>query len=79
MMLIKYLIIQNVKKIYIAGLDGYSVDSTQNFADSKMNFYAKKATVEAINRGLNYAIEDFSKEIEMEFLTTPKFVNIRRV
>ncbi len=76
MMLIKYLIKLGAEKILIAGLDGYSIDPTQNFADNKMNFYAQKATFEAMNRGLNAAVADFSKEIDIEYVTTPKYITV---
>lgn len=74
MMLIKYLIQLDVKKIWIAGIDGYSTDPMHNFADTKMNFYTQRATFEAMNAGLNMVLAEFKKIIDIEYLTTPKFV-----
>lgn len=76
MMLIKYLIMLGADKILLAGLDGYSVDATQNFADQKMNFYTQKATFEAMNAGMKAAIAEFAEQIKIEFVTTPQFVNL---
>ena len=76
MMLIKYLISLGARKILIAGMDGYSVDPTQNYADQKMNFYTQKATFEAMNEGLNEAMRQFAQKIEVEFVTFPKHVFI---
>lgn len=39
MMLIKYLIDLRAHKVLLVGIDGYSIDPTQNFMDQKMNFY----------------------------------------
>lgn len=76
MMLIKYLIQLGAGKVLIAGIDGYSVDPTDNFADQKMNFYTKRAIFEAMNAGMNLALKEFSKQIEIEYVTTPKYVTV---
>lgn len=77
MMLIKYLVSLGAKKVWIAGIDGYSLDPTQNFADQKMNFFTQKATFEAMNQGMNDVLREYSKLIDIEFVTTPKFVRVR--
>lgn len=77
-MLIKFLIKLKAKKILLAGLDGYSIDPTMNFADKKMSFYTKKKAFELMNLGMNMALAEFSKEISIEFVTTPKYVMISR-
>lgn len=74
MMLIRYLILLGAKKVLIAGLDGYSLDPAANFADQKMSFYTQKATFEAMNCGMNEVLREYKKLIDLEFVTTPKFV-----
>lgn len=74
LMLVKYLINLGAKKVVIAGIDGYSIDPTKNFADKKMNFYTQKATFEAMNAGLNSVLRRYKEDIELEYITTPKFV-----
>lgn len=76
MMLIKFLMIMGAKKIFIAGIDGYSINPSENFADKKMNFYTRKATFEAMNAGLNKVLKEYKKDIDLEYVTTPKYVNI---
>ncbi len=76
MMLIKLLIKLGARKIMIAGIDGYSVDPDNNFTDQRMRFYTKKAVFEAMNEGLNAAMAEFSKLIDIEYVTTPKYVRI---
>lgn len=74
LMLVKFLMKLGVRKVAIAGIDGYSIDPTENFADKKMNFYTQKATFEAMNAGLNSVLKRYKESIEMEYITTPKFV-----
>ena len=76
MMLIKYLISLGVKKIYIAGMDGYSADPSRNFADEKMNFYTQRAVFEAMNKGMAEVLKEFRQKTEIEYITTPKYVII---
>lgn len=76
LMLIKLLILFQVSKLYVAGIDGYSIDPSQNFADQKMNFYTQKARFEAMNDGLNIMINRFAKDVDIEYITNPRFVRI---
>lgn len=76
MMLIKLLIELGARKVFICGLDGYSVDPTENFADEKMNFYVNKIRFGEMNEGLNRMIGRYSREIPLEFVTTPVFVHL---
>ena len=76
MMLVKFLILYEARKIYIAGLDGYSADITNNFGDDRMNFYTEKTNLEAMNIGMNLALKEFSNDIQIEFLTAQKKVRI---
>ncbi len=70
MMAIKYLLKCNAKKIWLAGLDGYSIDDENNYADKKMSLHYKKGDVIRMNSQLKQAIRKFSEEIEIEFLTS---------
>ena len=71
LMLIKLLIKMEASQILLAGFDGYSVVPEQNFANSEMAFYAKRATFESMNHGMSCALQEFKKQIKIEFLTTP--------
>ncbi len=76
MMLVKLLISLGARKIYMAGLDGYSTDPSRNFADEKMNFYTRKAIYQAMNAGMTQVLGEYKKQVEIEFVTTPRFVVI---
>lgn len=76
MMLIKYLIHIGVKEIYLAGFDGYSHDSTENYAEEQMTMITKNAILDAMNIGMSIVLTEYSKQIKINFLTKSKFVNI---
>lgn len=72
MMLIKYLITLGVKRVLISGLDGYSSDPMQNFADKSMAFYTQRELFEKMNIGMSNALMEFKDNIEIEFITKPR-------
>lgn len=74
LMLAKLLLHLGIKKLYIAGMDGYSVNQDENYADQKLSFYTEKETAEKKNAGIISVLREFSKNIDIEFITTPKFV-----
>lgn len=76
MMLIKFLINIGVKKISLAGMDGYSPDPEENYADPWMNVHAQRAVMDSINQGMTEVLTEFSREIEIEFLTKVKHIKI---
>lgn len=76
LMLIKFLISQGTKKVYIAGMDGYSPHPDENYGDQRMNFHTEKELAEKKNSGMNIVLNDLSQQIELEFLTTPRYVKV---
>ena len=76
LMLIKFLIGSGIKKVYIAGMDGYSPNPEENYADQKMNFYTEKELAEKKNAGMIAVLKEYQKQIDVEMLTTPKYVVI---
>lgn len=76
MMLIKLLIGLNVKEIKLAGLDGYSHDVYDNFAKRDMAFLKSGSVMDAMNIGMEKMLAEFSKTVDIEFITTPKYVKL---
>lgn len=76
LMAIKFLISCGVKEVFLAGFDGYSHDTTENYADSKMEFINKDLVLDAMNKGMEMMLKEYAKDIKISFLTTPKFVRI---
>lgn len=76
LMLAKLMLLLGVKKILIAGMDGYSNNPDENYADQKMILFAEREMTEKRNAGMSLVLRELSKEIEIEFVTTPKYVRI---
>lgn len=76
LMLMKFLINKKVKKIYVAGIDGYDLDVAKNFVDKKMAFVTSKDTFKAMNDGLTQVMKEYKKQIPIEYVTTPQFIKI---
>ena len=77
MMAIRFFINQGADKILLAGFDGYSYDSKENYASAKLEIISKNAVLDAMNRGMEEMIDRFRKEISIEFLTERKFLNCK--
>lgn len=76
MMLIKLLIDIGVEKIKMAGLDGYSHDIYDNFAKKDLAFIKNAAVMDAMNSGMEKMLNRFAEVIDIEFITTPRFIKL---
>ena len=65
-----------VAKIYLAGFDGYSHDIRENYGNSEMAFMTRNAVLDAMNVGMSKVLREYSQQIVIEFLTTPKYVTL---
>ena len=74
LMLARLLLQLDVKKILIAGMDGYSDKADENYADQRMNLYTGKELAEKKNAGLISVLSELKNRVDIEFLTTPRFV-----
>lgn len=76
LMAIKFLMQYDVEGIYLAGFDGYSHDVRDNYGSSDMAFITRNAVLDAMNIGMSKILREYSKNVRIEFITTPKFVVI---
>ena len=76
LMAIRFFANQNVSEIVLAGFDGYTHDSKENYGSSEMELYMRNAVLDAMNVGMCRVLEDYCKSIKISFLTTPKNVLI---
>jgi len=76
MMLVKLLMNAGVNKVYIAGMDGYSVNPDENFINDHMSFFAQKGTFDAMNEGMACVLKQYMRDIEIEFVTEPKYMRL---
>lgn len=65
-----------VKEIIMAGFDGYSYDSMENYANKGLMLITKRALVDAMNEGMEEELIKYKECIDIRFLTKPKFVRI---
>jgi 4-hydroxy 2-oxovalerate aldolase len=73
LMLLKLLAKLNVKKVSLAGLDGYSYDNAQNYAEEDMVLATSNETINDLNKGIAKVLLELNKEIYMEFITPTKY------
>lgn len=76
LMLAKLIAQFGVKELYIAGMDGYSPNPDENYADQKMNLFTEKQLAESKNAGLTAVLKELSKDVVIKFVTTRRFVHI---
>jgi 4-hydroxy 2-oxovalerate aldolase len=62
-----------VKRVYIAGMDGFSDDRAKNFADPFMTMYASAETAKTHNAEMRKYLMGIHSEIETVFLTPSMF------
>ena len=75
-MAIKFFIACGVQEIYLAGFDGYSKDSSENYAVSGMEMVVRNAVLDAMNNGMNKKIQEYANQIKIDFVTKPKHIYI---
>lgn len=75
LMLIKFLIEMNAKKVYLAGVDGYSYNENMNYIEKSLKHVLNN--YEFINQGIKEQLELFSEKIEIEFITKPRYLNMK--
>lgn len=77
LMLFKYLEDQGVKEIFVAGLDGYSHDVNDNYADDNMIIKTSNEWFDKRNEGLNLYIKNLSGRIKISSITNMKYIRFR--
>lgn len=72
MMLIRLLINLGVKEIQLAGIDGYMADYEDNYSDKSLKLIMPKHITEKMNAGITELLQEYSKEANIYFVTTPR-------
>ena len=76
LMLVKLLIQLGVKELYLAGVDGYSHDPGENYAQDALRLAAKSQTLDAMNQGMCQVLGQFAQQATIRFLTKPRYVRL---
>lgn len=74
LMLLKILARMQIGKVYIAGFDGYSADSVNNYPEEYIQFLYCNDDVVLRNDACKKAIAAIGKDIELEFLTSSLYL-----
>lgn len=77
LMAVKFLMKYNIKEILLAGFDGYSHDTEENYGEKKMEFYTRNAVLDAMNVGMSSVITKYAKEVKITFLTEARYIRIQ--
>ena len=72
-MLLKVMIKVGVKKVSLAGYDGYSVEKNENYYKESMEYKFDPEKARKINEYVMKKIKEMSKDIEIEFLTRSNY------
>ena len=67
LMLIRFLI--GVKDIWIAGMDGYSTATANNYAKEKMEVHVQKEVLKLKNTGMHDVLIEYMQEVPIRFVT----------
>lgn len=74
LMAVRFLIKYGVKEVYLAGFDGYSHDSGENYGDSNMVYITKNDVLDAMNKGIANVLKEYKKSIKIIFVTEPGYI-----
>ena len=69
LMLLKILVKMKIKKVYLAGFDGYSADNSKNYPEEYIRLLFCDDNVLLRNEAVKKALVLFSKDIKLNFLT----------
>ena len=76
LMAIKFISEFKINEILLAGFDGYSHDANENYISGQVEYITKNAVYDATNSGMNKVLNEYSKNLKIKFLTTPKYLNV---
>ena len=75
LMAVKLMIFLGVKKIFLAGFDGYSLSPQNDYANEDLQL-AMKNDIIYLNDIISSQLKDFAKDIQIEFLTEQKNIKL---
>ena len=75
LMLINFLISENVKEIAVAGLDGYSANLNDNYFDCSMIIQSEEKILEKRNEGIVKFIRSLPENIKVYSITETRYIS----
>lgn len=73
MMAMKLLISLGVQDILMAGFDGYSHDTKENYGLRRMSFVSGEEKLDAMNRGVKTVLQEYAKQVRIHWVTDSLF------
>lgn len=77
LMCVKLLMDNDVKEILLAGFDGYSHETEENYAVKDMAYISKNAVLDALNRGISDVLKKFNENVKIRLITSEKYIHIQ--
>lgn len=77
LMCVKLLMDSDVKEILLAGFDGYSHETEENYAVKDMAYISKNAVLDALNRGISDVLKKFNENVKIRLITSEKYIHIQ--
>ena len=77
LMAVNLLIKCGVKKVVMAGFDGYSMDLENNYSKQNVISAVNRRMVNRINGGMQIVLSEYAKKISLEFLTESR-LNVKQ-
>lgn len=75
LMIVKFLISLGVPKVYLCGYDGFSADTTNNYADENMMLNMDQYVANKLNDGMKKMLLEYMKQIDIHFVTSNLYFN----
>lgn len=69
-MFIKVLMKMGVKKVALAGFDGYATDNSANYIDNEFEYIFTYELAKAVNQDVSVFLAEIRREMEIEFITS---------
>lgn len=76
LMLIKLLAGIGAKQIHLAGFDGYSYETSENYMNESLILQTKKSMIDDINHEMSVVLRELTAASDIRFLTKPVHVHI---
>ncbi|WP_053983023.1 aldolase catalytic domain-containing protein [Niameybacter massiliensis] len=73
LLLIKLLINCSARRVTFAGFDGYSLETAENYTNASLKLPAKQENIKQLNKNIKLALDYYSDEIEMKFITPTRY------
>ena len=77
LMAIKFLMGLGVSEIALAGFDGYSHDTENNYVNKHLEVVSKNDVLDAMNEGMSKVLSKYSDSVKITFITEPRYVHIK--